>query len=134
MTEKLGYSELVFASKRIFKSDVKKDRNLIESRKADLIFEFEQERRKDATHFRSSGMNQVIAKLMKEKKVSYGLSFNQVLVASKEEKAKIIGRLIQNIKLCKKYKVPVVVASFARSPKEMRDYKDLMAFSRLLGL
>lgn len=150
MAELLGYSELVFigntdisklkskiklsCSKRIFKSDVKKDRNLIESKKAEMIYEFEQEKRKDATHFRSSGMNQVLAKLMKYKNVDYGLSFNQVLAASKEEKARLIGRIMQNIRLCKKYNVSVIIGSFARQPFEMRDYTDLMAFTRSLGL
>ena len=150
VAEKLGYSELVFignvdisklkskikisSNKRIFKSDITKDRNLIECKKADMIYEFEQQSRKDSMHFRSSGINQVIAKLMKLKNVSYGLSFSQLLNASKEEQARIIGRTMQNIRLCKKYKVKVVVASFARTPYEMRDHKDLVAFAKTLGL
>ncbi len=150
MAEQLGYSELVFigdatvpniksklkllTSKRIFKSNMQKDRALIESKKADLIFEFEQEKRKDPMHFRNSGLNQVLAKLMKQKNVAYGLSFNQLLHASREEQSKMMGRMMQNLRLCKKYKVPVVVASFARHPYEMRDYKDLVAFAKSLGL
>jgi ribonuclease P/MRP protein subunit RPP1 len=150
MAERLGYDELVFidakktaelkskikitTSRRIFKSDVKKDRQLIEGRNADIIYEFEQEKRRDATHFRSSGLNHVLAKLMKEKKVSYGLSFSQLLRASADEQAQILGRMLQNIKLCRKYKVPVIVASFARHPYEMRDKKDIIAFARTLGL
>lgn len=150
MAERLGYSELVFignadviklksklklsCSKRIYRSDFKKDRNLIESKKADLIYDFEQASKKDSMHFRSSGLNQVLLKLMKEKNVSYGLNFSQVLNASKQEQPKIIGRIMQNIRLCRKYKVPVVVGSFASNPFQMRDYKDLMAFARTLGL
>jgi hypothetical protein len=148
MAEQLGYAELVFvgdanlpksrmkvtSSKRIIKSNTQKDRGIIESKKADIIFEFEQERRKDSTHFRHAGLNQVLLKLMKQKKVAYGLSFAQLLHVSQEERAKIIGRMLQNIRLCRKYKVPVVVASFARKPSEMRDHKDLLAFARTLGL
>jgi hypothetical protein len=149
LAEKLGFSELVFikgkipniktkikltSAKNIFKSDVRKDRNLIESKKASLIYEFEQDIRKDPTHFRSSGMNHIIANLMKEKKVAYGLSFNQILSASKEDKAKLFGRILQNLSLCKKYKVSIIVGSFARSPNEMRDSKDLVAFAKTLGL
>lgn len=149
MAEKLGYDELVFVnftdiaklksglklscSKRIFKSS-QKDRNLIESRKADVIFEFEQDTKKDSMHFRSSGMNHIIAKLMKEKNVSYGLSFSQLLNKTREEQARLIGRIMQNIRLCRKYKVNVVLGSFARKPYEMRDYKDLQAFARVLGI
>ncbi len=149
MAEKLGYSELVFVSdspknikskikisftKSVFKSNILKDRNLIESKKASLIYEFEQDKMKDKSHFRSSGMNHVLANLMKEKKVSYGISFSQILNASKEVKALLIGRIVQNILLCRKYKVPVVVASFARNPHEMRDSRDLIALARTLGL
>lgn len=149
IAEKLGYDELVFignvdvsklkskikltASKRIFKSDVSKDRNLIESKRAEMIFEFEQDKRKDTMHFRNSGINQVIAKLMKEKNAAYGLSFSQVLNAGKEQRARLIGRIMQNIRLCKKYKVKIIIGSFAGSPYEMRDYRDLLAFARNLG-
>ncbi len=150
MAEKLGYSELVFvgnsdvsniktklkliSSKRISKSDIKKDRGLIENKKVDIIYEFEQMNRKDSMHFRNSGLNQVIAKLMKEKDVAYGLSFSQILNSSKEARAVMIGRMMQNIKICKKYKVPIIIASFSRNPYEMRDYRDLIAFARTLGL
>jgi hypothetical protein len=150
MAERLGYSELIFignadvtrfksklklsSSKRIFKSNPEKDRSLIESKKAEMIFEFEQEKRKDPMHFRSSGMNHVLANLMKEKNVAYGLSFSSVLNASREERARILGRMMQNLRFCRKYKVKTVVASFARNPHEMRDHKDLVAFAKTLGL
>jgi len=150
LAEKLGFSELIFignndcsklkskiklsSSKRIFKSDIHKDRNSIESKKADLIYGFETLSRKDGFHFLNSGLNHVIVKLMKDKNVSYGLSFSQLIGVSKYEQAVILGRIMQNIKLCKKYKVPIVVGSFANSPYLMRDSKDLLAFARTLGL
>lgn len=149
MGEKLGYSELVFIGKadlskiktklklttstRIFKSS-SKDRELIESKKADVIYEFEQEQRKDHTHFRNSGINQVIAKLMKDKKVIYGISFNQILKASPKEQAVLLGRMMQNIRIFRKYKVSMIVGSFASNPYEMRDFKDLVSFAKTLGL
>ncbi len=150
IAEKLGYDELIFignadfsgikskiklnSSKKIIKSDSAKDRNNIEERKADVIYEFETLSKKDSMHFRNSGINQVIAKLMKDKKVAYGLSFSLILNASGREKSVLLGRMMQNIRLCRKYKIPVVIASFARKPCEMRDYKDLTAFARTLGL
>ena len=150
VAEKLGFTELVFApsidlskikssiklssSKRVIKSDIKKDRNIIESKKADLIYEFEVLNKKDGMHFLNSGLNQVLVKLMKENKISYGISFSMILNASKQEQAILIGRILQNIKLCRKYKVPIIVASFARNQHEMRDPRDLTAFARSLGL
>ena len=151
MAECLGYDELVFISnnspkinskskikvsfvKTIFKSDMSKDRNLIESKRASIIYELEQDSKKDKTHYRNSGLNHVLAELMNKKKVSYGLSFNQILNASKKDKARLFGRMIQNLSLCKKYKVSVTIASFARKPSEMRDFNDLTSFARTLGL
>ena len=150
IAEKLGYSELAAAkqidvskfntkiklvcSKKIFKSDIKKDRGLIESKKADIIYGFETLSRKDGFHFLNSGLNQVLAKLMKDRNVSYGISFSQLLNASKQEQSVMFGRIMQNLKLCKKYKVHVIAASFARNPYEMRDSKDMQAFARVLGL
>lgn len=150
IAKRLGYSELVFigsadvsklkskiklsSSRRIFKSDIKTDRTIIESRRADIICDFESIDKKDGFHFLNSGLNHVIVKLMKEKKVSYGLSFSQLLGKSSKEQARILGRMMQNLKLCRKYKVPIVFGSFARHPYQMRDYRDLMAFARTLGL
>ncbi|HME87260.1 MAG TPA: RNase P subunit p30 family protein [Candidatus Nanoarchaeia archaeon] len=149
IAEKLGYTELVFidgtlpmikskiklsTSKRIAKSDSSKDRMLIEGKRIDILYDLELEKRKDHTHFRNSGMNQVIAKLMKEKNVSYGVSVSQLLHANPEQKANILGRMLQNIKICKKYKVSIVLASFGKSPFDMRDPKDLVAVAKTLGL
>lgn len=150
LAEKLGFTELVFignadisklkskiklsCSKRIIKSDVSKDRNVIESRKADIIYEFESANRKDGVHFLNSGLNQVLAKLMNDKMVSYGISFSQLIGKSKTEQARILGRIMQNLKLVKKYKVSVIVGSFASKPSEMRDSRDLVAFAKTLGL
>ena len=148
VAKKLGYTEIVFIGKatipktslktsvstRIFKSNPDKDRELIESKKADIIFDFEQEKRKDPTHFRNSGINHILAKLMKQKNVSYGLSFSQILNASTLEQSRLMGRISQNARLCKKYGVNVIVASFAKHPYEMRDSKDLEAFARVMGI
>lgn len=131
--KKLGFDEIVFLDKRIVKSS-EKDRNLIESKRVSMIYEFESLNKKDSLNYRNSGMNHIIAKLMADNDVSYGLSFSMLLNASKEEKPKLFGRIIQNIRLCRKFRVKIVVASFARNPYEMRDSKDLLTFARLLGV
>ena len=41
---------------------------------------------------------------------------------------------MQNVKLCQKYKLDVVVASFARNPSEMRSVHELKAFCSILGM
>jgi RNase P/RNase MRP subunit p30 len=46
----------------------------------------------------------------------------------------ILGRIMQNIKLARKYKMKIKLASFARNPYELRDCNDLLSFGILVGL
>jgi RNase P/RNase MRP subunit p30 len=68
-------------------------------------------------------MNHIIAKLMCEKKVKLGVSFANLLKSSKRDV--LIGRIKQNIKLCKKYKVDVIVSSFAKDVYGLRCEKEI---------
>ncbi len=58
------------------------------------------ENRKDFLKQKNSGLNQVLAKIMKKKEIRLGIFIDE-LVESRE-KEKILGRLKQNIFLCKK--------------------------------
>ena len=110
------------------------DRRIFEKSRADLIFEFEGSERKDFIHHKASGLNQVLCKLASKRKISIGFSFSSLLNASNYRRAQIIGRMMQNIKLCRKYKVKTVIASFASTPYEMRSAKDLEAFFSVIGM
>jgi RNase P/RNase MRP subunit p30 len=96
--------------------------------KANLLFDVEEDH--DAMHQRRSGLNQVLAKLMKTKKVSYGISFRSILQA--KSRSQLIGRVLQNVRLCQKYDVSVVMASFAKTPEQMRSPEDFKSFLRIL--
>lgn len=100
--------------------------------KVDIIVGVELISKKDSFHQRNSGLNQVICKLAKENNVAIGFSFSTVLNSKK--RALILGRMMQNVKLCRKYKVKIVCGSFAKNRKEMRDAKDLLSFCRVIGM
>lgn len=89
---------------------------------------------RDHTHYRRGNVNQVIAKLCKQNKIGYLVDFNHILELEGRERELIIGRIKQNIKIFKKYKVPCKVASFAKNEYELRNMKDLEALGRVLGL
>jgi len=112
----------------IISKDAKKVRQNIEHSKINIFYGLESQQKKDFMHQRASGLNHVLCKLMNKKSKSYAFSFNQILHAPKSQQAKIIGRMSQNLKLCKKYKVKMVFGSFARSPLEMRSPHDLKVF------
>ena len=81
-------------------------------------------------HQRASGLNESLAKSVKEKGIFYGINFSE-LIESKR-RAELLGSIMQNIMLCKKLDIPIVIASFAASPDLMRNPQDLIAFGRIL--
>jgi len=106
------------------------DRILIENKSADLIYGFEEVHHKDSTHQRNSNLNHIICQLAHDKDVSFGFSYSQLL--NSDKRALIMGRMKQNIKLCKKYKVKMIFASFTKSPFELRSRHDASALFRIL--
>jgi RNase P/RNase MRP subunit p30 len=99
-------------------------RHVIEKFKPDIIFNFENSSRKDFIHHRNSGMNHIIAKLMCDKGVKLGVSFANLLESGKRDV--LIGRIKQNLRLCKKYKVDVIVSSFAKDVYRLRCEKEMI--------
>ncbi|MCK5107785.1 MAG: hypothetical protein KAQ83_03585 [Nanoarchaeota archaeon] len=108
------------------------DRTNLEQGKFDIIFNLENNERSDYIHQRNSGLNQVFCKLAKTKQTAIGISFSNLLEQKSLVRAKFLGRIEQNLKLCKKYKVNVVFASFASKPEQMRSPNDFRAFVNCL--
>lgn len=103
------------------------NRYVLEKTKADIVFAFEETGRRDFIHHRDSGLNHILCAIAKEKGKTIGFSFSAILKSEGMLRAQIIGRMIQNIELCRKYKVNTLIASFAESPYEMRGWHDLKA-------
>lgn len=85
--------------------------------------------RKDKLKQRSSGFNQVLAKLAKKKNVSIGINLDELINAGREEKSEILGRIRQNIVLCNKNKLKMVFIS-----KEERNSYNLKALGLVLSM
>ena len=88
---------------------------------------------KDSVEYRRSNFNSVLANLARRNGVAYGLDFSYFLNSSGYRRAKILGREMQNVLLCRR-KVPILMASLASEPYEMRLPENLSALSRVLGL
>jgi len=108
------------------------NREIIEASKANLIFSLEENNKRDFMHQRASGLNQILCKLAKQNNVTIGFSLNSILDSI--NKHVILGRIMQNIKLCRKYKVKTVIASFAFNPYEMRSPHDIISLFVSLGM
>lgn len=103
-------------------------REALEKKDCDIVFDMERSRKRDVLKMHS-GFNHVLAKIAHDKKKLIGFSFSRLL---KEREA--MGRMMQNIKLCEKYNVGMVIASFASSPDELRNPSDLESLFRILGM
>ncbi len=113
--------------------DEKVNRAALEDKRTDILLNPEKNYRKDLMFSRRSGLNQVLCKLAAKNKVAIGFDFSYLLNSSGKEKARILGRMRQNVKFCKKYKVKMVFSSFARSKYELRSNDFLKTFERILG-
>ena len=108
-----------------------KDREIIDRLKVDMIFSFEDAVRRDFIHQRASSLNHVLCRAAKEKNVIIGFSLSSILNAG--NKSVVLGRMSQNIKLCRKFKVKTVIASFAQKPFDMRSSHDMISLFKSLG-
>jgi len=108
------------------------NREIIEKSQVNLIFALEETTKRDFMHQRGSGLDHITAKLASEHNIIVGFSLNSVL--NSENKHIILGRMMQNIMLCRKYKVKTIIASFAQSPSQMRSPYDIMSLLETLGM
>ncbi|MFA5141399.1 MAG: RNase P subunit p30 family protein [Candidatus Woesearchaeota archaeon] len=121
-------------TKLVFIESSESDRHAIEKLPFDILFNLENVAQRDGTHSKRSGLNQVLCELMAKRKKAVALNFNNILNANKGLRSVIIGRMMQNISLCKKFKVKLILASFAKKPYQMRAYHDMIAFGITLGM
>ncbi len=115
----------------IFKSnDDELNRKVIEKLDIDILL-IPLSKRKDYQKQTNSGFNQVMAKIAKKKGISLGIDLNEIINTEGLEKANIISRIMQNIKLCKKYKINI---KFITNEANKRDIHDLKALGLVLGM
>lgn len=119
--------------KTVFKANSEEMlRFALEKSGVDIVYGMENIHPKDSLHYVRGGMDQVLCKLAAERGKVLAVSFSELLNSSGQ--GKLLARIGFNIKLCKKYKVPMIFYSFANFKEEMRSAKDLQAFGRVLGL
>ena len=107
------------------------DMNIIEKFKPNIIFSFEDNNKRDFIHQRASGLNHILCRSAKENDVIIGFSLSSILNA--EDKYKVLGKIMQNIMLCRKFEVKTAIASFAQNSFGMRSPHDLASLFRTLG-
>ncbi|MCD4759441.1 hypothetical protein K8R33_00965 [archaeon] len=113
--------------------DLKLNRLAVETKKVDILLSPEKNDKKDFMFFRNSGLNQVLCKLAAKNNVAIGFNFSSLLNSVCKERSKILGRMRQNYRFCKKFKVRMVFSTFAKDKYELRSEDLMKVFGRVLG-
>ncbi|MGV8163023.1 MAG: hypothetical protein ACP5N2_06855 [Candidatus Nanoarchaeia archaeon] len=104
----------------------------IENRNLKFMYDFEEQEQKDSFHYRRSGANQVLCNIMKEKEKVMVFDMEKILLASKMREL-LLGRMIQNLMLAKKYKLETIICSFATKPENLRTEMEYASLIRAFG-
>lgn len=107
-------------------------KSLIENKKSYIFFDFEKQDRSDFLHHRNSGLNHVMCQIMKEKEKMLGFSFSSLL--NSKNKGVMLGRMQQNARFSRKFKLKTVIASFAIAPYELRAEHEINSFKKILNI
>lgn len=79
--------------------------------------------RKDKLKQRDSGLNEFLCKLAAKNNIKIGISVQEIKSLSAIQKAKVIARIMQNIKLCKRTKTQIILW-----PENKYKSQDITAF------
>ena len=107
-------------------------RDVIAKYKPDVVYNLELSSKKDFAKTRNSGLDKAICQFANKNNVIIAFSFSSIL--NSKNLLELLGRIRQNITLCKKYKVKTAIVSFAKDPYEMRLPHDLKSLLLSLGM
>ena len=110
------------------------NRAAVSNKKVDILLSPEKNIKKDFMHSRNSGLNQVMCKLAKKNNVAIGFNFQDVLNSKGKNRNDILGRMMLNVKLCRKYKVKMYIVNITKKWYEKRSEKELKEFGLFLGM
>lgn len=101
------------------------NRKIFENKDVSIVIGLEFHNRKDRLKQRDSGLNEILAKLAKQNNIKIGLDISELKNKKGKEKAKILARIIQNIRLCKRTGTKIIF---------IEEYDKKNAFSFLITL
>jgi RNase P/RNase MRP subunit p30 len=104
------------------------NRKILENANVNLLLGPEIHSRKDGFKQRDSGLNEILCKLAAKNNIKIGIDFDSLKGRTNKEKAVIISRIMQNIKICRKTGVKIIFYSENKYPEP-----DIIAFLQALG-
>ena len=104
------------------------NRKILENKGVDILLSPEIHNRKDKLKQRDSGLNEFLCKLAKENNISVGIDLSNIHSLPPKQKAIILSRIIQNIKLCKRTNTKITLF-----PETLQKQEILSFFKSLKG-
>ncbi|MDP2629023.1 MAG: hypothetical protein Q8P15_03970 [Nanoarchaeota archaeon] len=110
------------------------NRRVVETMKIDYLVSPESGEKKDNLKQRDSGLNHVVAKEASKKKIAIVVSMSGVSSLEGKGLAVRLSRIIQNIKICRRAKCEIKIASFGKNKNEVFDVLGRSSFGTSLGM
>ena len=107
------------------------DQNVFERIKPNIVFGLEEVTRRDSIHQRISGLNHVMCGLAKKNHIS--ILFDVHALINADDLPILIGRIRQNIQLCRKYSVNILLSCLVSDPQFIVSPLDLIGVGKNLG-
>jgi RNase P/RNase MRP subunit p30 len=113
----------------IFSGDDETSRKILEKENIDILL-LNQTGKRDFHKQRNSGFNHVMAKMAKKKGIAIGINLDEIINSGEKERALIIARIKQNIRICNKNKLKMKFIY----KNQKRNILDLKALGLVLGM
>ncbi len=107
--------------------DLKMNRRVVETIEVDVLTHPGYERY-------DCGLNHVMSKLAKENDIAIEINFREILISDKKSRSIVLSNMRDIIRLAKKYKFKLILASGAISHWEMRSPLCMISMANILGL
>ena len=99
-----------------------------------MIYGLEESYDRDYLHQRKSGLNHIMCELARKNGIAIGFSYGALLGRDIAASSLLMGRMMQNIALCRKYNVKTLIGSFSQNPLGMRSPHDVKSLFAMLGM
>lgn len=110
------------------------NRRVLETMKIDYLVGIEEEVKRDTVKQRDSGLNHVLATIAQNNNIAIVIDYGGVMNLGSKERAINLSRIIQNIKICRRAKCDIKIASFAMNKEKFISKKDRQVFLYTLGV
>lgn len=85
------------------------NRKMLEYGKFDILLSVELSAGKNKIRQTDSGLNHVLAKIASKNKIAIGINLDNISKMNKKEKAQVLAKIKQNIKICRKAKTKISI-------------------------